>query len=68
MRKIKTGWTCGGQSKHSHRWYWTAFLCGWIQWGWAYIKYGFEWIQWGWEWIKYPFALIRYYYYVKCKG
>jgi len=47
-RKLKTGWTCGGKVSHQHRWYWTASLCGWI--------------QWGFEWIKYPFLIARYYF------
>ncbi len=30
-KKIKFIWTCSNFKKHQHRWKWTAWLCGRIQ-------------------------------------
>jgi hypothetical protein len=30
-RRLYFAWSCSVYVTHSHRWYWTARLCGWIQ-------------------------------------
>ena len=30
-QKLKLIWTCSDYVKHTHRWFWTAYVCGRIQ-------------------------------------
>lgn len=35
LRKLRLRWTCSDRVHHSHRWRWTAWLCGRAQRLWA---------------------------------